>query len=1074
MLLLQQVGSLKNGEVARLTLTYIPANDRVLPTSSQLHLKIKNTAAIPLRAAYLHGPYTLHVASYPASWDPNQKLEAPRRDGVPQYEPNLKAGGSWTAKLRVPEDIREPGDSLTHPDRQPLEPRSVTWYIEISSQIIFSDTASVGYEVLLGRDQKSLGMHVPVVAANRANPTGQLNDQRQNHRRQAPCPGHPTGVFSDAIHLTIDDTESLWNTPRLPESGQGQKDSRLQQEMAGRLPEEGESTDEDKKRAGHKSEKAATPKKGNTKEVLTAANKKKPRIHLVILTHGLHSNLGADMLYLKESIDAASKQSRLDTIMRKAKAKSSDTDHQKSAETGQKSALDGENVKDEDLDQVIVRGFSGNAIRTERGIKYLGKRLAHYVLSMTYPSQPFLPSKRPLQERYAWHSRHNQSNAPKLIHKGSHVVTEAIDAEDIPYKITSISFIGHSLGGLIQTYAIAYIQKHAPRFFDQIRPINFIALATPFLGLSNENPMYVKFALDFGLVGRTGQDLGLTWRAPNIARSGWAAIVGGLGEHPKTHDGHDPRAKPLLRVLPTGPAHLALKRFRNRTVYANVVNDGIVPTRTSALLFLDWRGLDRVEKARREFGLVGTAMEWGWSELTGASSHRKRSTDWLDGASSEESGSDSSPEDKTGSTVPQPADSGKDYDSLSIRPENDDPHETPSSRSQTPASPFAAFANFLGMFKLHGDTDKALTKKQAMLHSRSQTLQASTLSKPTTKGKTPSNAEPSGPPPSATTGVSEMDTSGNVLSPPSTSIFESASYLINPPLPETHFLIDPSIRPRTIFHDRVYHPGDIPPIEVEQGVDHTLTSPTSKAEERLEPDTQSQHKTSHESQRPGSQRPGSKGGLPTVQVEERIARAYHRDMSWRKVLVRLEPDAHNNIIVRRKFANAYGWPVVKHLVDTHFADTVAAVTADADETRRDRAGSLNKGVRADGTEVKEAQAGGTGDGAAARTSGAAAGHSARADNIDESMAERRAARLKAHDSWDSAAGWSDTYFEDEEDDSDDQGESDHGAGVGNMGSYMGLPPRLKEMPTDTNQCLAGTIEEEEPLEVDDTPPRASK
>ncbi|CRK38072.1 hypothetical protein BN1708_020447, partial [Verticillium longisporum] len=65
--------------------------------------------------------------------------------------------------------------------------------------------------------------------------------------------------------------------------------------------------------------------------------------------------------------------------------------------------------------------------------------------------------------------------------------------------ITSISFIGHSLGGLIQTYAVAYVQKHSPRFFDLIKPINFVTLATPFLGLSNENPLYVKFALDFGL-----------------------------------------------------------------------------------------------------------------------------------------------------------------------------------------------------------------------------------------------------------------------------------------------------------------------------------------------------------------------------------------------------------------------------------------------------------------------------------------------------------------------------------------------------------------------------------------------
>ncbi|KFY53017.1 hypothetical protein V497_08412, partial [Pseudogymnoascus sp. VKM F-4516 (FW-969)] len=73
------------------------------------------------------------------------------------------------------------------------------------------------------------------------------------------------------------------------------------------------------------------------------------------------------------------------------------------------------------------------------------------------------------------------------------------------------------------------------------------------------------------------------------------------------------------------------------------------------------------------------------------------------------------------------------------------------------------------------------------------------------------------------------------------------------------------------------------------------------------------------------------------------ARAYHRDLSWRKVLVRLEPDAHNNIIVRRKFANAYGWPVVQHLVDTHFAGGGAALTPDDEEGNEDRAARKSQG-----------------------------------------------------------------------------------------------------------------------------------
>ena len=90
-----------------------------------------------------------------------------------------------------------------------------------------------------------------------------------------------------------------------------------------------------------------------------------------------------------------------------------------------------------------------------------------------------------------------------------------------------------------------------------------------------------------------------------------------------------------------------------------------------------------------------------------------------------------------------------------------------------------------------------------------------------------------------------------------------------------------------------------------------------------------------------------------MKVEEKIARAYHRDLSWRKVLVRLEPDAHNNMVVRRMFANAYGWPVVRHLVETHFSASYTAATDDAEEPNVARAPPMDEGVDRRGLEVTE-------------------------------------------------------------------------------------------------------------------------
>jgi hypothetical protein len=392
------------------------------------------------------------------------------------------------------------------------ERKSVTWIVEIISQTIFSPTATVGYELLLGRDEKSLGFSV----------TGD--------------------VCSRAITVRLEGNKELWNRPAFPgeDSGgaTGEEEAEVQEELR------------------------------------RAAGQKRKKVHLVVLTHGLHSNTGADMLFLKEAID---EEARKATLARRER-------RQKGFEEGRitKNQLEALNNDDE---QVIVRGFHDNHCRTERGIKYLGKRLAKYILHLSSPQSHPLPHPGKLQKR------------------PHHLLTPA--AEPKNYRITSISFLGHSLGGLVQTYAIAYIHAHAPTFFTDVKPINFVAFATPFLGLSNENPLYVRFALDFGLVGRTGQDLGLTWKAPGPF-SGW-----GTKNSVKTEASG---SKPLLRILPSGPAHEVLKKFRRRTVYANVVNDGIVPLRTSCLLFLDWKGLGKVEKARRE-NMVGGLVEWGWGQL---------------------------------------------------------------------------------------------------------------------------------------------------------------------------------------------------------------------------------------------------------------------------------------------------------------------------------------------------------------------------------------------------------------------------------------------------------------------------
>jgi hypothetical protein len=931
----------------------------VVPTPAQLYVRVKNTSAIPLRAAYLHGPYTLYAACYPATFDPNSKYDGVSETGNPQFEPHIKAGGSWNAQLKIPDGIRETITTRHEPSEEDEGPPSVTWIIEVSSQILFSSSANVHYEVVVGRDEKSIDFGFAGLMGNSNSIPGQLADH-QKLRNTGKV--DYKGIYSKAITLVVEDTTDLWNKPKLPHwiDKDGNVDDTVNSVLA----------EADPKSIKPEQDPSEIDKYKNTEQPQKAGKKKK--IHLVVITHGLHSNLGADMLYLKESIDAAAKQARLDAKMRKAKerppsaaatgsntptrdtpSRPSQTQDQKSVPPSSQQDLDDSDNSDDE--EVIVRGFSGNATRTERGIQYLGKRLAKYVLSVTYPDQPYLPLKKvksPLAKAFS--SNSSQSTARNPSHHGSSISKEEVPTSNLAYQITSISFIGHSLGGLTQTYAIAYIHKHSPEFFERIKPINFIALASPFLGLSNENPIYVKFALDFGLVGRTGQDLGLTWRAPTIARSGWSAMIAGIGtEGQRSRRQLDPGSKPLLRILPAGPAHQVLRLFRNRTVYSNVVNDGVVPLRTSCLLFLDWRGLGRVEKARRENGLVGTVMNWGWAEMTGtnASEHQKFKF-WFDNdffANSEQSGDEGALTPRTqaaGTQVPQPAENATQDDDGVAEPQSPEAQQFLSyprsadegaKTAESVTQPSSPLAGFLNLFK----TGSKQEPKPKKIYRRGQTVHVRDDDELSTGQLSPDPKSPARP------GMARGDSVLNdqsVFAPPTTSLFESATDILNPPIPSLEYLNDPTSRPRTIFHDRIYHPNDIPPPPVKKR--HTLRRNQS-GEGRDSINSRRSTMSIESNSSAASIETGS------MKVEEKIARAYHRDLSWRKVLVRLEPDAHNNIVVRRMFANAYGWPVVKHLVDTHFADSFTARTSDSLEPNTERAQPMDVPVGEHGEEVKE-------------------------------------------------------------------------------------------------------------------------
>ena len=216
----------------------------------------------------------------------------------------------------------------------------------------------------------------------------------------------------------------------------------------------------------------------------------------MIVTHGLHSNLGADMLFLKESIDATVKRAREDKIQRKAEQrKQKKPGHGRFCEDGGGKA--GQKIRrrmatsqrrprlfladkkilrnapaadddDDDEEETVVRGFPGNAVKTENGIQYLGKRLAKYILRYTYPDQPFLPVKKGLT-RALTDTFKSEANKAKRDGTPSHAGSSIKHPSENTTRPTTLhtsspasALLATVSGGLIQTYAVAYIHKHSP------------------------------------------------------------------------------------------------------------------------------------------------------------------------------------------------------------------------------------------------------------------------------------------------------------------------------------------------------------------------------------------------------------------------------------------------------------------------------------------------------------------------------------------------------------------------------------------------------------------------------------
>lgn len=166
------------------------------------------------------------------------------------------------------------------------------------------------------------------------------------------------------------------------------------------------------------------------------------------------------------------------------------------------------------------------------------------------------------------------SNAEYLTYDGIELGAERItneiekkveELEEQGAKLSKISIVGYSLGGLIARYTIGLLYKNG--LFEKLQPTNFTTFATPHLGVRSPTT---------GYGGQVWNTLG----AKTLSTSGAQMFLA---------DNFRDTGKPLLSVLAESNSIFinGLRLFKNKSVYANTTNDRSVPYFTSAISRVD-------------------------------------------------------------------------------------------------------------------------------------------------------------------------------------------------------------------------------------------------------------------------------------------------------------------------------------------------------------------------------------------------------------------------------------------------------------------------------------------------------
>ncbi|KAK1976731.1 putative serine esterase-domain-containing protein [Colletotrichum cereale] len=141
-------------------------------------------------------------------------------------------------------------------------------------------------------------------------------------------------------------------------------------------------------------------------------------------------------------------------------------------------------------------------------------------------------------------------------------------------KITKLSVVGYSLGGLVSRYAVGLL--HSKGILDNVECMNFVTFATPHLGV--RTPLRGWHNHLWNVLG-----------ARTLSMSGRQLF---------TIDNFRDTGRPLLAVLadPNSIFLAGLKRFKRHTLYTNIVNDRSAVHYTTGITKTDpYTNLDKIK-----------------------------------------------------------------------------------------------------------------------------------------------------------------------------------------------------------------------------------------------------------------------------------------------------------------------------------------------------------------------------------------------------------------------------------------------------------------------------------------------